>query len=238
MTLIVQGVSVSFGQRTVLSRVSLEVQTGEIVALTGRSGSGKSTLLKVIAGLLPLESGRVMWDAVDLTHVPTYQRQVGMVFQDRLLFPHLNVSDNIAFGLRYSEDAEDPGFRVRSTSKLPLISKLPFLSNANAMTKLRVQELLNLVGLSGFDKRDVSTLSGGEAQRVALARALAPKPRVLLLDEPFGALDLGMRRELSVEVRELLRHEAVTAVHVTHDPEEAASVADRVVDMGSLHSWA
>jgi ABC-type Fe3+/spermidine/putrescine transport system ATPase subunit len=234
MTLRLEEVSVSFDGRPILKTVSLLINTGETVALTGRSGSGKSTLLKVIAGLLPLESGRVMWDSTDLTHMPTYQRQVGMVFQDRLLFPHLNVGENVAFGLRYSTStstsasADDKSLNHKSSFRLP------FRSRTSPVTKERVHELLELVGLAGFERRAVATLSGGEAQRVALARALAPKPRVLLLDEPFGALDLELRRELTAEVRQLLRHEAVTAIHVTHDPEEAAAVADRVIDMSAL----
>ncbi len=206
MTLVVDSVSVSFAGHAVLRQFSLIIPTHAVVALTGRSGSGKSTLLKVIAGLVQPDSGTVSWDGVDLTRVPTHLRGVGMVFQDRVLFPHLDVYGNIAFGLRRS------GIDKRAITQ-------------------RVEELLHLVGLEGFAKRKVDTLSGGEAQRVALARALAPRPRVLLLDEPLGALDLDTRRQLTADLALLLRKDGTTALHITHDPDEAAQVADVVVQM-------
>jgi thiamine transport system ATP-binding protein len=202
MTLVVDNVSVKFDARRVLDGFSLTIPTGTVVALTGRSGSGKSTLLKVIAGLIQPDTGTVCWDEIDLTHIPTHLRQVGMVFQDRVLFPHLDVGGNIAFGLRGTPKAE---------------------------ARQRVDQLLELIGLGGFGTRRVETLSGGEAQRVALARALAPRPRVLLLDEPLGALDLETRRQLTKDLAVLLRHEGTTALHVTHDPEEATQIADVVV---------
>ncbi len=206
MTLTVDKVSVNFDGEQILDTVSLTVETNEIVALTGRSGSGKSTLLRVIAGIATPDAGTVRWDDIDLSTLKTHERKIGMVFQDRLLFPHLDVGKNIAFGLRYTDI--DP--------------------------KRRVAELLALVGLSGFDRRKVQTQSGGEAQRVALARALAPRPRVLLLDEPLGALDVATRRELTTDLRALLQAENSTAIHVTHDPEEAAQIADRIVSMSQL----
>lgn len=206
MTLVVDKVSVTFDGLCVLDKFSLTIPTGTVVALTGRSGSGKSTLLKVIAGLHPPDCGTVSWDGINFTHLATHLRHVGMVFQDRVLFPHLDVAGNIAFGLR---------------------------GTARGDVRQRVEQLLELVGLPGFAKRRVDTLSGGEAQRVALARALAPRPRVLLLDEPLGALDLDTRRQLTADLAALLRHEGTTALHVTHDPEEAAQVADVLVHMSS-----
>ena len=216
MTLHVTSVSVAFDAAKVLDRVSLTIPTGTVTALTGASGTGKSTLLKVIAGLTRPDSGSVLWDEIDLTQKPTHQRQVGMVFQDRVLFPHLDVRGNIAFGLQ----------RNRATDSRATINRT-FINR-------RVSELLDLVGLAGFEHRAVGTLSGGEAQRVALARALAPKPRVLLLDEPLGALDLDTRRQLTIDLAQLLTIEGTTALHVTHDPQEAATIADRVVAIDEL----
>jgi thiamine transport system ATP-binding protein len=200
----VDGVSVGFGDRVVLDGVSLTVHDGEIVGLLGPSGCGKSTLLRVIAGLQQVESGVVRWDGGDMATVPAHARRFGFVFQDEQLFPHLNVAANIGFGLKMAHAAK------------PAIAK-------------RVVELLELVGLPGYERRAVSTLSGGEGQRVALARALAPEPRLLLLDEPFSALDRELHDRLAVEVRDLLKQLGMTAIHVTHDPDEAAVVCDRVI---------
>jgi thiamine transport system ATP-binding protein len=200
----VRDVTVRFDGRTVLDGRSLRVVHGTTCALLGPSGSGKSTLLRVVAGLLVPDAGRVVIDGDDVTNVPTHRRGVGMVFQDDVLFPHLDVGDNVAYGLR-AHRVPKPGRRAR------------------------VAGLLALVGLAGFERRSVTTLSGGEAQRVALARALAPQPRVLLLDEPFGALDRDLHDRLVADVRGLLHDQHVTAVHVTHDPDEAAAIADAVV---------
>ena len=221
MTLHVKSVSVAFDAAKVLDRVSLTIPTGTVTALTGASGTGKSTLLKVIAGLTRPDSGSVFWDEIDLTQKPTHQRQVGMVFQDRVLFPHLDVRGNIAFGLQRNRATDSRTTSNRTTINRTTINR-------------RVSELLDLVGLVGFEQRAVGTLSGGEAQRVALARALAPKPRVLLLDEPLGALDLDTRRQLTTDLARLLTIEGTTALHVTHDPQEAATIADRVVAIDEL----
>jgi thiamine transport system ATP-binding protein len=205
----VDAVSVAFGTRRVLDRVSLTVGPGEVVCLLGPSGSGKSTLLQVVAGLREPDSGTVWWAGADLAGVPAHRRRFGLVFQDPLLFPHLDVVGNVGYGLRA---AGRPGAEVGT----------------------RVAGLLELVDLPGFGRRRVATLSGGEAQRVALARALAPDPRLLLLDEPFGALDRDLRDRLAVDVRALLHRLGTPAVHVTHDLAEAQLVGDRVVRLADL----
>ncbi len=202
----VSAVSVALGGYVVLDRVDLSVQPGEAVALLGPSGAGKSTLLRVIAGLEAPDSGRVTWEGADLADIPAHRRRFGLVFQDAMLFPHRDVGANVAYGL----EREAMGARERARA---------------------VDELLSLVGLAGFADRRVETLSGGQAQRVALARALAPGPRLILLDEPFGALDHELRERLSIEVRDLLRSRGTPSIHVTHDPDEAHLVADRVLRM-------
>lgn len=207
--LVVDSVSVSLGGRSVLDAVSLEVSAGEVVAVFGPSGSGKSTLLRAVAGLVEVESGRVVIDGVDVTGVPTHRRRVGMVFQDEQLFPHRDVAGNVAFGLEMA----GVGRRERES---------------------RVEELLSAVGLDGFGDRDVSTLSGGEAKRVALARSLAPRPAVLLADEPLTGLDADLHDRLAVEVGAVLRESGTTTLWVTHDRAEAALVADRSVSLADL----
>jgi thiamine transport system ATP-binding protein len=210
-TLVVTGVTVRFDATTVLDHASLSVDDGEIVALLGPSGSGKSTLLRVIAGLLTPDTGHVEIDGVDVTRLATHRRGVGMVFQDEQLFPHRDVGENVAFGLRMAGVEE----AARST---------------------RVDEMLELVGLAGFGRRRVTDLSGGEAKRVALARALAPTPRVLLLDEPLTGLDADLHDRLATDLRAALTGTGTTAVHVTHDRAEAVVVADRVVTIDELGS--
>ena len=205
----VNSVSVSLGGRSVLNAVSLEVSAGEVVAVFGPSGSGKSTLLRAVAGLVEVESGRVVIDGVDVTGVPTHRRRVGMVFQDEQLFPHRDVAGNVAFGL------EMAGVERRDRES-------------------RVEALLSAVGLDGFGDRDVLTLSGGEAKRVALARSLAPKPAVLLADEPLTGLDADLHDRLTVEVGAVLRESGTTTLWVTHDRAEAALVADRSVSLADL----
>ncbi|NUM43236.1 MAG: ABC transporter ATP-binding protein [Anaerolineales bacterium] len=197
----------SFGSTHALAGVSFEVARGEIVALLGPSGCGKSTLLTLIAGLDAPDAGEILWEGQALAGTPPHQRGFGLMFQDYMLFPHMNVGQNVAFGLKF----------------------IP--QNSHEMQ--RVGELLELVGMKGYERRDVSTLSGGEQQRVALARSLAPNPRLLMLDEPLGALDRTLRERLLVELREILRRVGQTAIYVTHDQEEAFALADRVVIMNA-----
>jgi thiamine transport system ATP-binding protein len=199
----VDDVTVRFGDRVALDRVTLEVAEGEVVTVLGPSGSGKSTLLRVIAGLQRPKAGRVLLDGKDLAGVPPHRRGIGLVFQDHALFHHRDVRGNVAFGLRMRGD------------RAPEIEE-------------RVRELLALVGLAGFERRSIATLSGGEQQRVALARALAPQPRVLLLDEPLGSLDRRLRDRLLEELEAIFAELGVTAVYVTHDQAEAFALGDRV----------
>jgi sulfate transport system ATP-binding protein len=198
----------SFGAGLVLQGVDLDVASGELVALLGPSGSGKTTLLRIIAGLDLPDSGEIYFGSDNASDKPVQDRQVGFVFQNYALFSHLNVIDNIAFGLE-----------VRDRSRRP----------ATAEIRKRALDLLDLVQLSGFEKRFPAQLSGGQRQRVALARALAVEPRVLLLDEPFGALDTKVRKELRGWVRDIHRRTGHTTLFVTHDQDEALELADRVV---------
>lgn len=211
--LTVDSVSVFLGGERVLDGVSLSVAAGEVVAVFGPSGSGKSTLLRAVAGLVDVDSGRVMVDGVDVTAVPTHRRSVGMVFQDEQLFPHRDVAGNVAFGLEMA--GVERGERDS-----------------------RVAEMLAAVGLDGFGGRDVSTLSGGEAKRVAVARSLAPRPTVLLADEPLTGLDADLHDRLAIEVRSVLRASGTTTLWVTHDRAEAELVADRSVSLLDLGSRA
>ncbi|MHC5903335.1 ABC transporter ATP-binding protein [Streptomyces sp. S6] len=201
-----EGATVRFGERAVLDAVDLEVGEHEVVCVLGPSGSGKSTLLRVVAGLQPLDAGRVLLGGKDQGGVPAHRREVGLMFQDHQLFPQRDVAGNVAFGLRMhgASKGEQAG---------------------------RVGELLELVGLPGAGKRAVGALSGGEQQRVALARALAPRPRLLMLDEPLGQLDRSLRERLVVELRELFGRLGTTVLAVTHDQGEAFALADRVVVM-------
>jgi sulfate/thiosulfate transport system ATP-binding protein len=208
MSFEVQGVSKRFGTYTALDDVSLRVAQGELVALLGPSGCGKTTLLRILAGLETADAGTVVFDGVDVTQTPAAARNVGLVFQHYALFEHMTVFENVAFGLR-----------VRGASR--------------ARVDSRVQELLCHVRLEGFAQRAPSQLSGGQRQRVALARALAAEPRVLLLDEPFGALDARVRQELRAWLRRLHTETRVTTVLVTHDREDAFEVADRVAVMNA-----
>ena len=202
----IDSVSVEFDGKKALDDASLDVADGEVVTVLGPSGSGKTTLLRVIAGLQPPDEGRVLLDGSDLAGVPPHRRSVGLVFQDHALFPHRDVFGNVAFGLRMRGDSSE-------------------------QAETRATELLALVGLAGFERRSVGTLSGGEQQRVALARALAPEPRILLLDEPLGSLDRRLRDRLLDDLAQLFEELALTAVYVTHDQTEAFTLGDRVAVM-------
>ncbi len=202
----VQDVTVRFDGKAALDGVTLEVADGEVVTVLGPSGSGKSTLLRVIAGLQQPDFGRVLLGGKDVSSVPPHRRGIGLVFQDHALFHHRDVAGNVAFGLRMRGEAKNEVER-------------------------RVRELLDLVGLAGFEPRSVATLSGGEQQRVALARALAPEPRVLLLDEPLGSLDRRLRDRLLEDLALLFEELRVTALYVTHDQAEAFALGDRVAVM-------
>ena len=217
------GVSKRFGGLRVLSDVSFGVQRGEIVCVLGPSGCGKTTLLRIVAGLEAPDSGQVLCDGQDIRHVPPHERGFGLMFQDFALFPHKNVFDNVAFGLRMRQR-----WRVCAQPSRPAGSAQPALNVAQ-----RVEEMLELVGLRGFERRSVHQLSGGEAQRVALARSLAPRPRLLMLDEPLGSLDRAMREKLMNELRDILTRVQVTTLYVTHDQAEAFAVADRAVIMNA-----
>ena len=206
-----KNITATYDAAIILQDFSLSVAGGEFVALLGASGCGKTTALKIIAGLITEKSGAVWLDGRDITKVAAERRETAMVFQKPLLFPFLNVAENVGFGLK-----------MRSLPK--------------AETRQKVAEALKLVKLEGFENRSARHLSGGQEQRVALARALVTNPRVLLLDEPFSALDAGLRIEMRNLVRELQRRLKITTVFVTHDQEEAVSIADRIalMDNGKL----
>ncbi len=206
MSILIEDVSKQFGSFFAVDNVNLEIKTGSLVALLGPSGSGKSTLLRMIAGLEPPDSGKIWIENRDTTCQSVQERNIGFVFQHYALFKHLTIRQNIAFGLE--------------------IRKVP-----KAKTRQRVEELLELVQLSGLGDRYPSQLSGGQRQRIALARALAVQPQVLLLDEPFGALDAKVRKELRDWLRRLHHEVNITTVFVTHDQEEAMEVADEIVVM-------
>jgi len=206
--LAVRHLVVRFPAAVAVDEVSIDVEPGTVVALLGPSGCGKSTLLRTVAGLERPAQGSVAWDGADLAAVPVHRRGFGLMFQDGQLFPHRDVAGNVEFGLRMAGLA----------------------SSARAE---RVDELLELVGLAGYARRSVATLSGGEQQRVALARALAPRPRLLLLDEPLTSLDRALRERLVGDLAAILRETAITSLYVTHDHDEAFTVADRV---GVMHA--
>lgn len=199
-----QEVSISFSGRQIISGANLMVAPQQIVALLGPSGSGKSSLLRVIAGLDEPTQGSVFWNEQDLKNVSPHKRGFGYMFQDGQLFTQKNVFENIAYGLK--------------------IQKMPKFKRQETVTKL-----LETVGLPGYEKRQVATLSGGESQRVALARSLAPEPQLLLLDEPLSSLDTDLRTRLAKDLARILRETKMTAVLVTHDRHEAETIADQIV---------
>jgi ABC-type Fe3+/spermidine/putrescine transport system ATPase subunit len=189
--------------KPLLKDISFKVETGETICLLGASGSGKSTLLRIIAGLEDPDLGSVFFNGVDLTSTPPHLRDFGLVFQDYALFPHIDVNENVAFGLKMRHLPQDE-------------------------IKQRVTKSLEMVNLGGFENRQVTDLSGGEQQRVALARALATRPRLLMFDEPLGALDRTLREDLLNQLRTILHQTNIPAIYVTHDQEEAFTIADRV----------
>ncbi len=204
MPLDVRKIYKSYDNAPLLKGVSFSVDSGETVCLLGRSGSGKSTLLRIIAGLEQPESGTVLWDGVDLLNTPVHERGFSLMFQDYALFPHRSVEQNVAFGLRMQNLPADT---IHS----------------------RTMEMLELVHMADFALRRVTDLSGGEQQRIALARALAPRPKLLMLDEPLGALDRTLKQSLLDELRRIIRKANIPVIYVTHDQEEAFSIADRLI---------
>ena len=203
MSLSIRHLSFSYNERELLNNFSLEVASGQTMAIVGPSGSGKSTLLRLTAGLLVASHGEILINGINVSATPTHLRSVGLVFQDNQLFTHLNVFNNVAFGLKMAHQSR-------------------------SVIAARCEELLNLVGLTEHSQQSVSTLSGGQAKRVALARALAPKPQVLLLDEPLTGLDDELHDRLATDLRQILQTSKTTALLVTHDLAEAHTIADAI----------
>lgn len=204
----IRNVTRAFDDKPVLRGVQLEVAQGEIVCLLGPSGCGKTTLLRIVAGLERADSGDVLLNGQSIIDAPVHTRDFGLMFQDFALFPHMNVEKNVEFGLRMK------GIDASERQK-------------------RTHEVLALVGMEGFERRDVGQLSGGERQRVALARSLAPNPRLLMLDEPLGSLDAALRERLVVDLRAIIKRVGLTALYVTHDQHEAFAIADRIALMNA-----
>ena len=204
--IVLKNIAVQYDGEQVLNHINLEIHDKEFITLLGPSGCGKTTTLRIIGGFVEANEGDIFFDGVRINDVPPYKRQVNTVFQKYALFPHLNVYDNIAFGLRIAK-VKEPEIRER------------------------VSEMLALVNMRGFEKRNVSLLSGGQQQRVAIARALINKPKVLLLDEPLGALDLKLRKDMQVELKNIQKKTGITFIYVTHDQEEALSMSDTIVVM-------
>ena len=201
-----KNLSKNYDDQQVLKGIDLTIHKNEFLTLLGPSGCGKTTTLRIIAGFEEPSGGEVLFDGVDISKIPSYKREVNTVFQKYALFPFLNVFDNVAFGLK-----------IKKMDK--------------AMIEHKVTQMLDMVGLSGFEKRDVSSLSGGQQQRVAIARALVNEPKVLLLDEPLGALDAKLRKDMQTELKKIQKEVGITFIFVTHDQEEALSMSDTVVVM-------
>ena len=208
MIIDLKNISVSFDGQQILKDLNLYIRDGEFITLLGPSGCGKTTTLRIIAGFLEPDSGEVVFEGKTINGVPAYKRQVNTIFQRYALFPHLNVFENIAFGLKQQKKSKE---EIRKT----------------------VEEMLALVNLKGFEKRNIASLSGGQQQRVAIARALAVKPRVLLLDEPLGALDLKLRKDMQAELKNIQQRLGIPFIYVTHDQEEALSMSETIVVMDS-----
>jgi spermidine/putrescine transport system ATP-binding protein len=194
----------SFGKNVVLKKVNLDIYENEFVTLLGPSGCGKTTILRIIGGFETQDSGTIFFEGKDLSLIPAYKRPSNTVFQRYALFPHLNVFDNVAFGLRIKKTDEK-------------------------IIKEKVTDVLKMVGLTGFENRAIQKMSGGQQQRVAIARALVNQPKVLLLDEPLGALDLKLRKEMHYELKRIQRETGITFIYVTHDQEEALTMSDKIV---------
>ena len=201
-----KNISISFDEEQIIDNMNLYIRDKEFITFLGPSGCGKTTTLRIIAGFLQPDSGEVIFDGKVINDVPPHKRQLNTIFQRYALFPHLNVYENIAFGLRLQKTSEK---EIKET----------------------VTEMLALVNLKGFERRNISSLSGGQQQRVAIARALAVKPKILLLDEPLGALDLKLRKDMQVELKNIQKRLGITFIYVTHDQEEALSMSDTIVVM-------
>ncbi len=201
-------ISKSFGKEDILENFSVEIARHEFVTILGPSGCGKTTLLRLIGGFETPDKGQIFFDGEDITNFPPYKRRLNTVFQKYALFPHMNVFDNVAFGLT-----------IKKIDK--------------KVIKKKVNEILKLVNLSGFEKRDVDSLSGGQQQRIAIARALVNEPEVLLLDEPLGALDLKLRQEMQLELKKIQTKLGITFIYVTHDQEEALTMSDEIIVMNN-----
>ncbi len=201
-----KNITKTFDDQQILKGINLNIYENEFLTLLGPSGCGKTTTLRIIAGFDEADGGEIWFDGIEISKLPPYKREVNTVFQKYALFPHLNVFENIAFGLN-----------LKKTEK--------------TVVKQKVEKMLELVGLSGYEKRDVTSLSGGQQQRVAIARALINEPKVLLLDEPLGALDAKLRKEMQFELKKIQKEVGITFIYVTHDQEEALSMSDTVVVM-------
>ncbi|MBQ6570625.1 MAG: ABC transporter ATP-binding protein [Clostridia bacterium] len=223
-----KNITVSFDGETVLENFNLDIHDGEFVTLLGPSGCGKTTTLRIIGGFIEPDSGDVFFNDRCITGLPPYKRQVNTVFQRYALFPHLNVFENVAFGMRIKKAPEAISENKSLGGRVKGIGKKAFTEKE---IKNKVDEMLKLVDLEGFAKRRVDSLSGGQQQRVAIARALANDPKILLLDEPLGALDLKLRKEMQVELKKIQQRLGITFIYVTHDQEEALSMSDTIVVM-------